>query len=725
MKEAAVKKGLLCLLTALLLALPVCGLCESGNHFLLDGSEAGRLYDVCPLDDALALLGATGVWLYQPQTGEMTALLKFNTDLLENPIPTDERGLDHLFVQDGCLYVYDSFTPAFYRVEDHQAIPCFEDAAAIYAYDDLGETRRKTYVSGVATEDGLYLLLNSFTFADGDVYELYRLNAETGEITALGQQPLNVLYSAVSGKLLAGQTAQDGQGQTLWLYEPMSGSLEPLNERVYRWDAVGFVWDEAAERLYYALDAGKVYAQTADGQAQSVAYLPFQYLYASSRAFLWHDAYGFLQDGALSLRSLDSNPDELVSLNILGGVPSRIVQEYLAENPQVNIVFDARVSNFLGLQEALLSGDSSVDLFLVTSDGIYTEVVEKGYAAALTSSSALMERVSALYPWAQELLLRNGELYAVPLSVACHYWTINRTQWQALGLGEYPQTYEELFGIAETWDEVYAEDLPGYYLFECMDEMPGMIRTAMRQYLLEHEDWSAPVDFDTEEFRGVIQSILDHPDVFRLDGERMPLIMSYPQYLGTGYNDEDLVESFLPPALTEQSPRVASATLELLVLNPASEHPEEAMSFLTFAMGHLDAMTAYKLDASLTEPLRPEGYAATMQSLTEQIDTVTAKLDIVTDLDAREELTEKLAELQHEQERQASNWYFSPEDIEIYRAIAQTITVPTQTIYPAATSAEADAFDQIIEQFADGSMSLERFIQTLNEKAYMMFQEGR
>ena len=149
------------------------------------------------------------------------------------------------------------------------------------------------------------------------------------------------------------------------------------------------------------------------------------------------------------------------------------------------------------------------------------------------------------------------------------------------------------------------------------------------------------------------------------------------------------------------------------------------MSFLTFAMEHLDAMTAYKLDASLTEPLRPDGYAATMQSLTEQIDTVTAKLDIVTDLDAREELTEKLSELQQDKQRQASNWYFSPEDIEIYRAIAQTITVPTQTIYPAATSAEADAFDQIIEQFADGSMSLERFIQTLNEKAYMMFQEGR
>lgn len=725
MKEAAIKRGLLCLLTALLLTLPAGGLCQGGNYSLLDRSEAGQLYDVCPMDGGLALLGATGVWLYQPQTGEMTPLLKFSADLLENPIPTDERRLDHLFMQDGCLYVYDSLTPAFYRIEEHQAVPCLADAAAIYAYEDQGETQRKTFVSGVAAEDGLYLLLNSFTFADGEVYEMYRLDAATDEITPLGRQSLNVLYASAGGKLLAGQTAQDGQGQTLWLYEPTTGRLEPLNERVYSSAAVGFVWDEAAERLYYALDAGKVYAETADGQTENVAYLPYPYLYTSSRAFLWHDAYGYLQDGALIIRSLDSKPDERTTLKILGSVPSGIVQEYMAENPQVNIVFDARENSFNGLQEALLAGDSSVDLFLVTSDGIYTEVVEKGYAAPLTSAKALMENVSALYPWAQELLLQNGELYAVPVSVTCDYWTINRTKWQELGLGEYPQTYEDLFRIAEAWDEVYAEDYPDCYLFACMDEMPGMIRTAVRQYLLEHEDWSAPVDFDTKEFRGALQSILDHPDVFLLDGERIPLIMSYPQYLGTGYNDEDLVESFLPPALTADSPRVASATLELLMMNPASEHQAEAMNFLAFAMEHLDATTAYQLDATHTEPLRPDGYAAAMQRLTEQCQTLTAMLETVTDPAERHQLTDKLEALQREQERQASTWRFSPEDLEIYRAIAQAIVVPTKTVYPAGNSVEADTFDQAIEQFAAGSMPLERFLQTLNDKAYMMFQEGR
>lgn len=717
------KRMLICFLTMLLLALPVCGQCESYNYYLLDSSEAGRLYDVCHLGDELVLLGSTGVWLHQPKTGEMTALLKYNTDLLENPIATDYRSLDHIFVQDGVLYVYDSYTPAFYRVEDHAATPCFEDAAEIFTFDDQGETIHKNFVSGAAAEDGLYLLLNSFTFSDGDVYELCHLNAATGEVTLLGKQSVDVLYSVANGKLLAGKATDDGQGQRLYLYDTATNTLAAMNDQVYNREAVGFVWDEATGMLYYTADSGKVYAEAANGQTGIIAYLPYQFLYSSAKTFLWNNSYVYLQDTTLNIRALDGELDELVTLKILGTVSDSITKEYMAENPQVNIVLDPRESSFLGLQEALLSGDNSIDLFLVESDGIYTEVVEKGYAASLSKSEVLVDRVSAFYPWAQELLIQDGELYAIPVTVTSNYWTINRTKWQELGLGEYPQTYEDLFRIAEVWEDTYAEDYPDYYLFECMDEMPGMVRAIVRQYLLAHEDWSAPVDFNTDEFRTAIQSVLDHPDVFMYDGERMVLIMSYPQYLGTGYNDENLVESFLPPALTADSSRVAGGTMELLVMNPSSAHQEEVMKFMEFYMEHLDAMTTYELDASRTEPLRPDGYQDTMQSLTEQINTLTAKLESVTDPAAKAELTETLETLQRRYARQESNWRFSAEDIAIYQEIAEKIVMPTKTIYPAGSGINAEAFNTVIDQFAAGSMSLETFIRMMNERANVIFLE--
>lgn len=409
-----------------------------------------------------------------------------------------------------------------------------------------------------------------------------------------------------------------------------------------------------------------------------------------------------------------------ITLKILGSVSESIVNAYLAENPNVRIVFDTREESFLGLQEALLT-NADIDLFLVKSDGIYTQVVEKGYAADLSHSDSLVQHVSSLYPWARELLLQDSKLYAIPISIACEYWTINRTMWKELGLGNYPRTYDELFRIAENWEANYAGDYLSYNLFECPDGMPGMLRTMIRQYLLAHEDWSAPVDFDTDEFRTAVQSVLEHPNIFNYDGERLTLIMSYPQYLGTGYNDEDVVESFLPPALTEQADQVVNASLELMALNPASAHQAEAIAFMTFYMENLEPLTAYLLDASRTEPLRPQNYEASLKRLTEQMDSLKSQLALTDDAKAKQ--AEELQVLQQRYARLENNWLFSQEDIGIYRAIAAKVVVPTRTIYPTGNDTFSAIFDELTEQLAAGSMSLEMFIRLLNEKTRIIFAE--
>lgn len=717
------RKMIACLFTLLLLAMPLCSHGESYNYILLNDSEAGRIQDVCPWNDGLALLGSTGVWYHQPASGEMTAILDFNTDLLQNPIATNKGSLSRIFSQDGKLYILDPYTPAFYQVEDHKASPCLENVAAIFTYDDQGEMLPKSFVSCVAAGDRLYMLLNFFTIEGGNVFELYCLNAATGEINDLGKQDVEVLYSAAGGKLLAGKGTEEQQGRKLVLIDPITNTVSELNDKVYTQEATGFVWDEVSETLYFAAEAGKVYAEKAGQQAAVIAYLPFSYVYANANVFIWNNSYVYLQDSTLNIRKLDGRLDELVTLKILGSVSDSIIQQYMAANPNVNIILDPRESSFLGLQEALVSGDNSIDMYLVTSDGIYSEVIDKGYAASLSDSDYLTERVAHFYPWAQSLLVQDGQLYAVPVTISNNYWTINRTKWQELGLGEYPQTYEDLFRIAEVWEETYAEDYPDYYLFECMDEMPGMLRTIVRQYLLAHEDWSAPVDFNTDEFRTAVQSVLDHPNVFMSDGERMALIMSYPQYLGTGYNDEDLVESFLPPALTGDSSSVVGGVMELLVMNPSSMHKDETIKFMEFYAAHLEPLTAYSVDAACTSPLRPNGYEQNMQNLSKEIEALREQIASAADPTVKAKLTDNLEVLQRRYARQESNWRFSAEDITIYQHIAEKIVIPTKTIYPAGGGINAETIDAVIEQFAAGSMSLDQFIRTLNERASLMYFE--
>lgn len=441
--------------------------------------------------------------------------------------------------------------------------------------------------------------------------------------------------------------------------------------------------------------------------------------YADNNVLTVAEAISIARQQVLLLLPLPALCEESqpVTLKILGGISESIVSAYQAENPNVCIVFDTRKDSFLGLQEALIT-DDGIDLFLARSDGIYTQVVEKGYAADLSNADDLVQRISALYPWARNLLLQNGRLYAIPVGITCDYWTINRTKWQELGFGDYPRTCDELFRVAEAWEENYAGDYIGYNLFECPDGMPGMLRTMIRQYLLAHEDWSAPVDFDTEEFRTAVQSVLDHPSIFNYDGERLTLIMSYPQYLGTGYNDDDLVESFLPPALTEQ---VVNASIELLIMNPTSVHQEEAAKFMAFYLENLDPLTAYLLDAFRTEPLRPQNYETARKDLTGQIDTLNSQVTLSDDAEAKK--AEELQALQQRLARLDSSWRFSQEDIEIYQTIAAKVVVPTRTIYPMDSDVFSAIFDELTEQLAASSMSVDLFIRLLNEKTRIIFAE--
>ena len=126
------KKILICLISTIILLLPLCGYAEGINHSLLNDSEAGQIKDVCSWEDGLALLSGKGVWVWQPSTNEMTNILDFNVDLLQKPLPTSYYSIESVFSLEGALYLFDEFTPAIYEVGDHEAVPAFQNAKDIW-----------------------------------------------------------------------------------------------------------------------------------------------------------------------------------------------------------------------------------------------------------------------------------------------------------------------------------------------------------------------------------------------------------------------------------------------------------------------------------------------------------------------------------------------------------------------------------------------------------------
>lgn len=710
-------KKLLLIISALILAtLPLGGLSEGINSLAVE-ETVGNIRDVCRAGDDLYALANSGVWRLQ-MDGQITQVMNAGADLAGTPEIKSVHQLSFILSMGQTIYLFSGAHQAFYRAEDHGLSPALPNTSDVFTFEDQGEAQKKTVLSVVSDENGIYLLLSAFTFDRGQVNELYMLTGEDAAPIFLGETDFTALHSAQDGKLIAGIGDGWGGGETVVLYDPETKEETLLDDGSSMEQAGGYAWDEESQSLYYTAEGGRAYVRTLGQEPRLFGYLPVQSLYAA-RAFLMGKSYVLFQSPSLYGLDTEADLSQTVTLTVMGFPDEGIIRAFCLQNPGVNIQLDQRESDFLGLQAALLTGDTTMDLYITKSDGIYTEAVQKGYAVPLTDSAILTKATENYYDWAKRLLFRNGELYAVPVRVEIDYWTLNRTQWEEMRLGDYPETYGDLFRLKAAFDETYDGDY--YGLMECYGGAEGMLGTVIRQYLLEHEDWTAPVDFDTAEFRAAVQDVMNHRDILEESAERMPLFMAYPQYFGTGYDDADLVESVLPPRLSDTAPQVVRGHMELMVLNPASPHQEEALKFLEFYIQHLNAETLYRLDASKSQPLRLDTYEDTKQRLEGQMAAIQTQLSAAEDAGRQAELTDTLAGLQAQYEQNEQRWQISAEDIAIYRAIAEKVVMPIRTIY--ADGQGADVINQVIHQYVDGGMALNAFIHSLNEKARIMFLE--
>ncbi len=709
-------KRILFVILILLILSPENSIAEGIDASLLSETIANNIQDICPYKDDIAVLETQGIFCWSPGSGEYFPLQEHNAVSFQ---------YCRLISSGDKLFFLDAQTGILYHVTDGQAIQFFQIAEDMFFYQDQDEQIAKQVVSCIGGDSILYVLLNSFTYEQGDVYELYALDINTCTIEKIEALGIQSLWEEKNGQLLVGRVS-DGILHPA-LFNPQANEYEYIWSEIDVAGKTGFSWDTTSNTLYYTADSGKVYAHTGNESDVICAYLPFKFQYSSDKGWLFNqNTYAYMSHGSIFLREIKAGGSEIKTLTIMGMPDERLVMEFAAQHPEIAVNLQDQTDDMQALQRTLVLSDSSVDLFLVASDGLYSDVKRKGYAAALNSSDELMRRVSAFYPWVREVLMDEGKLIALPSSVSIDCWTVNQTQWSAMDIGQLPQTMEQLFQLVNQWQEDYAEDYPDRCLFQCLDGIEGVIQDLVRQYLLSYETWEEPVSFDREDFRAAVANALKYKDAFVSEGEQVALLMNYPQYFGTGYNDSDLVASMLPVRLTENSPCVVRGTMELWILNPASAHPEEALLFLEFCMAHLESKMLYYLDASCTHPLRPKNYDQNVELLQQEIVSIQeqiVKADVgVSQQDLQDNLERLEKRLQNLQE---TSWEISNEDIAIYQQIAPYVVIPLRTIYPKNASTENDAFDLIIGRFVAGQITLDQFIQLMDEKAQMIFWENQ
>ncbi|MEG0127367.1 MAG: ABC transporter substrate-binding protein, partial [Clostridia bacterium] len=276
-------------------------------------------------------------------------------------------------------------------------------------------------------------------------------------------------------------------------------------------------------------------------------------------------------------------------------------------NPDIAVVTVPQIAEDAA-QQSVLSASNNVDMYVVEALGVYAQLKARGYLASLNASSTLMEQASALYPCIQETLMADDQLMAFPINMSTKSWTLNQTLWDRFSLGAVPKTYQELLKLMRLLQEDYAADNPDYTLVDLTGGVSSCIKMLVKEYLLQCGD-EYP-DFTNENFRNAMLAVVAHQDVLKTNAENygMPLIYTYYQGFGIGYNDDEQTRMMFMPAIANDETQRLSGTLTLLTMSSASTKQDASLRFITFCADRVDAQTKYMMNPKLDTPLHHDNH---------------------------------------------------------------------------------------------------------------------
>lgn len=530
------------------------------------------------------------------------------------------------------LYLLDNYV--LYRL-DMQEDP--GQAQALCFCDPLPDngTRGDPFVFQAALSGGqLYALVSMSALDNSGVVQrnLYAYALETGQRRELPLDGLStgeiwgdVLLSLGEGEVLYGTRNPDNVW-SYWVYTAANDAFRPLSE-AYSWlllpeDAEIVGYDPAQGRFLY-VSSRTLYAAE-NGSAARPVYRISSYTYEA--ALLSSGQVLLLQDHEAAVID-PTQPMEITTLRLYldGGNVDAFAFEQ--ENPDIQLAYEfvsvlssARSAADM-LSAAVSSRTSQIDIFGVPMGTFTRNVMEKGYYVPVTGEETEAFLASAYAYIAEEVVDDQGQLALVPMAVRRNN-TLNYSSTAAEALGidpaALPRTYGELLDFIRQWDSQYgdAAEALEISLFDTRVGLAlGKIKTMLLRDVLalaQSKPETAEAQLDTlaalfDEATALGREVSDRvtpPSIGVFEGSYSS--DQVPEELYDGAYLFSMNLSALPSSRIEVGPyrywtHLHPLELSLwegeapmaiyagyaLVLNPYSEHKEEAMRYLRYSLENL------------------------------------------------------------------------------------------------------------------------------------------
>ena len=587
------------------------------------------------------------------------------------------------------------------------------------------------------------------SYGDSGYPELLEIdleNAEVNELTLDIESDVQSMSTFADGKLLLVATdySVDPMVTSLLLYDIESEEITDLGQLPSDgWTApAALTYDEARGMLYYVL-SGSVWrlpvSETGLGEPEEFSDMPLE-IYSDSAAVILDNLYILSAYNGVVGRdvTIEKLPEQQLHIDNIGYVET--IRNAYFDFTDAHPEFVVSISNggSSNLIQDMMNRSSEVDIYtLNVEDSAFSALMNRGFLAELGGSQVLSDGVNAMYDFLKAVVMKDGELYAVPLDMYANSMSMNRTLIvDKMGYEKLPDNWVDLFAmLADMASTGKLQDFPEVTFFGPgyteMDVKSNMFMDMMNSYYLwldqgeenlmrssevlmqlcqafEAIDWSAfglPTDYDYEgSWEYNEENIL-----FRQDSIS-------PQY----YYNEAL--ETVPMAVIPGEKPFIGARVTVAFVNPFSTQREAAIAYLEAAFGKLSAGQRITMMPGENEPVLSPYYEENLKFYDDSIAEYEKQLAGENlDDETRDMLTLSLEDMKkwRAEYEEEGRWDISEKDIERYRQYGDFMAATRSSLW----GGDGDTYSQIY-QYLDGAITAQQLAAELEKTLQMQRLEG-
>ncbi|NLB91358.1 MAG: hypothetical protein GX786_09115 [Clostridiales bacterium] len=422
-----------------------------------------------------------------------------------------------------------------------------------------------------------------------------------------------------------------------------------------------------------------------------------------------------------------------------------ISPSFLSSYPEVAILTDEEpfyYETWKDLAQGILSGTETRDILVGSTNIIdFATIMEKEYAYPLNDSAFIQDHLSSMYPYLQEGLTLKGNIYAIPLDVrASVEYGYNQKNFETLGIQNVPTTLMDFLDLYQWWLSEGQLQYPDYYFASYPLDKISLIDLVFNMYVRYYQDIQEPLHFDTPLFRDLISKILSlDAHISNLheltDDQALEIMGNENVLIYSGYRRDALsptsgntptssTPNALPLMLSLEEGKNPSlyVVANIVYINPRGENKELAIAYLESLL--MDSSNKEKVsfypDYDMPIPLSQVDSNST--ALQEKLAAYRQELQNAQPQD-KAPLEEEILFLTRQLEETEIQWDVSPSSLILYQKLLPFLSL-SPTVPSSSPGLEGDVnFYLLAMQLLEGSISLDQYIDQINQRARIIIGE--